>query len=1074
MRHVYRCYAEKRPGFDVEAGKVLKELKEQLGIEALEGLRIICRYDVDQVEKAVYEMAKPTVFSEPMVDDFYEEELPEIKGAHSMLIVEALPGQFDQRADSCAQCIQLLAGCDRPLVKAATVYVLMGMLTAGDLEKISRYLINPVESREASADKPETLVQSYDVPTKVATLDGFIGKNTEELREMLAEYGLAMDLDDLAFLQGYFRDEEHRNPTITELRVVDTYWSDHCRHTTFGTHIEEAKLEDPAVQAAYDQYLADRVEVYGPEKAAQRPKTLMDIGTSGTKVLKKRGGLKNIDESEEINACSIHIPVDVDGAEQDWLLQFKNETHNHPTEIEPFGGAATCVGGAIRDPLAGRAYVYQAMRITGCGDPRTPMSETIEGRLPQRKLATTAAAGYSSYGNQIGLATGIVQEYYHPGYVAKHMELGAVVGAVPSDAVVREEPAPGDVVILLGGRTGRDGIGGATGSSKSHNLSSLETMAAEVQKGNAPEERKIQRLFRNGDVTRMIKRCNDFGAGGVSVSIGELADGIAIDLNAVRKKYEGLDGTELAISESQERMSVVVAPEDAEAFIAAATAENLEAYQVAVVTAEPRMVMKWNGATVADLSRAFLNTNGTVKRTAVSVPKLPEKQPVGDTSDVAGRFSAIAQNPNLASQRGLGERFDASIGAGSVLFPYGGKKQLTPAQAMVGLLPVGPGRKTTTCSVMAAGFDPYRMERNPFRGARCSVVESVAKVVAAGGDASKVYLSLQEYFERLRDEPARWGKPFAALLGAYQAQIGLGVAAIGGKDSMSGSFLDMDVPPTLVSFAIAPEKVEHIISPEFKAAGNPVCLFRAPEDDFEALKALWAKFHQLVLDGKVKSAWAVTTGGIAEAVMKMSFGNEIGFEGAPALQGELLFEDLCGSIVAELTEPVDGAEQVGATLSEPVIRVAGSELAISDLAQQWEGTLESVYPTDAKAEAEAIPNVDCAVRLNKAPAVKIARPKAVIPVFPGTNCEYDTANACLRAGIDPEILVIRNLTTELLTESASALEQAIQGAQMIVLPGGFSGGDEPEGSGKFIASFFRNPRIKDAVHDLLKLSLIHI
>ena len=643
-----------------------------------------------------------------------------------------------------------------------------------------------------------------------------------------------------------------------------------------------------------------------------------------------------------------------------------------------------------------------------------------------------------------------------------------MVGAVPSDAVVREEPAPGDVVILLGGRTGRDGIGGATGSSKSHNLSSLETMAAEVQKGNAPEERKIQRLFRNGDVTRMIKRCNDFGAGGVSVSIGELADGIAIDLNAVRKKYEGLDGTELAISESQERMSVVVAPEDAEAFIAAATAENLEAYQVAVVTAEPRMVMKWNGATVADLSRAFLNTNGTVKRTAVSVPKLPEKQPVGDTSDVAGRFSAIAQNPNLASQRGLGERFDASIGAGSVLFPYGGKKQLTPAQAMVGLLPVGPGRKTTTCSVMAAGFDPYRMERNPFRGARCSVVESVAKVVAAGGDASKVYLSLQEYFERLRDEPARWGKPFAALLGAYQAQIGLGVAAIGGKDSMSGSFLDMDVPPTLVSFAIAPEKVEHIISPEFKAAGNPVCLFRAPEDDFEALKALWAKFHQLVLDGKVKSAWAVTTGGIAEAVMKMSFGNEIGFEGAPALQGELLFEDLCGSIVAELTEPVDGAEQVGATLSEPVIRVAGSELAISDLAQQWEGTLESVYPTDAKAEAEAIPNVDCAVRLNKAPAVKIARPKAVIPVFPGTNCEYDTANACLRAGIDPEILVIRNLTTELLTESASALEQAIQGAQMIVLPGGFSGGDEPEGSGKFIASFFRNPRIKDAVHDLLK------
>ncbi len=1068
MGHVYRCYAEKRTGFDVEAGKVLKELKEQLGIEALEGLRIICRYDVDQVEEAVYEMAKTTVFSEPMVDDFYEEHLPEIRGAHSLLIVEALPGQFDQRADSCAQCIQLLAGCDRPLVHAATVYVLMGTLSEEDLKKISRYLINPVECREASPDKPETLVQSYEVPTKVATLDGFIGKNEAELRTMLEEYGLAMDLDDLTFLQQYFRDEEKRDPTITELRVVDTYWSDHCRHTTFGTHIEQVDLEDPAVQAAYDQYLAERVEVYGPEVAAQRPKTLMDIGTSGTKVLKKRGGLKNIDESKEINACSIHISVDVDGTEQDWLLQFKNETHNHPTEIEPFGGAATCVGGAIRDPLAGRAYVYQAMRITGCGDPRVPMSETIEGRLPQRKLATTAAAGYSSYGNQIGLATGIVQEYYHPGYVAKHMELGAVVGAVPADAVVREEPAPGDVVILLGGRTGRDGIGGATGSSKSHNLSSLVTMAAEVQKGNAPEERKIQRLFRNGDVTRMIKRCNDFGAGGVSVSIGELADGIAIDLNAVRKKYEGLDGTELAISESQERMSVVVAPEDVDAFIAAATAENLEAYQVAVVTEEPRMVMKWNGAVVADLSRDFLNTNGTVKRTAVSVPKLPENQPVGDTSDVAGRFAAIAQNPNQASQRGLGERFDASIGAGSVLFPYGGKKQLTPAQAMVGLLPVGPGHKTTTCSVMAAGFDPYRMERNPFTGARSSVIESVAKVVAAGGDAAKVYLSLQEYFERLREEPARWGKPFAALLGAYQAQIGLGVAAIGGKDSMSGSFLDMDVPPTLVSFAIAPEKVDHILSPEFKEAGNPVCLFRAPEDDFEGIKRVWAQFHQLVLDGKVKAAWAVTSGGVAEAVMKMSFGNEIGFAGVPALQGETLFGDLCGSIVAELTEPVEGVEEIGTTLAEPVIRVAGAELSISDLAQQWENTLEKVYPTCAEAEEAAIPDVDCDVRPAKGPAGRIARPKAVIPVFPGTNCEYDTANACLRAGIDPEILVIRNLTTDLLTESAAALEHAIQGAQMIVLPGGFSGGDEPEGSGKFIASFFRNPRIKDAVHDLLK------
>lgn len=1068
MKHVYRCYAEKRAGFDVEAGKVFQELKEQLGIEALEELRIICRYDVDQVAESVCEMAKTTVFSEPMVDDFYEENMPEIKGVHSLLIVEALPGQFDQRADSCAQCIQLLAGCDRPLVHAATVYVLMGNLSEADLNQVSHYLINPVERREASAEKPETLVQTYQVPTTVETLDGFIHKNVDELREMLDDYGLAMDLDDLSFLQDYFRNEEQRDPTITELRVVDTYWSDHCRHTTFGTHIDQAEVEDPEVQAAYEMYLADRLEVYGETKAAERPKTLMDIGTSGTKVLKKRGGLKNIDESEEINACSIHIPVDVDGSEQDWLLQFKNETHNHPTEIEPFGGAATCIGGAIRDPLAGRAYVYQAMRITGCGDPRVPMSETIEGRLPQRKLATTAAAGYSSYGNQIGLATGIVQEYYHPGYVAKHLELGAVVGAVPSDAVVREEPAPGDVVILLGGRTGRDGIGGATGSSKSHNLASLVTMAAEVQKGNAPEERKIQRLFRNGDVTRMIKRCNDFGAGGVSVSIGELADGISIDLNAVRKKYEGLDGTELAISESQERMSVVVAPENAEKFIAAATAENLEAYQVAVVTESPRMVMEWNGAIVANLSRAFLDSNGTVKHTSVLVPKLPDKMPLGDTTNVAERFAAIAENPNQASQRGLGERFDASIGAGSVLFPYGGKKQLTPAQAMVGLLPVGPGHKTTTCSVMAAGFDPYRMERNPFTGAECSVIESVAKVVAAGGDASEVYLSLQEYFERLREEPVRWGKPFAALLGAYRAQIGLGVAAIGGKDSMSGSFLNLDVPPTLVSFAVAPAKVSHILSPEFKAAGHAVYLFHAPAGDYEGIKALWAKFHQLVLDGKVHAAWAVTTGGVAEAVMKMSFGNQIGFQGIQKLQGETLFGDLCGSIVAEVEgPPVAFAEQIGITTEEPVIHVAGTDLSLNSLAERWEDTLEHVYPTVAKAGRLQIPNVDCNIRPVRASAVKLARPKAVIPVFPGTNCEYDTANACLRAGIDPEILVIQNLTTDLLNESTATLERAIQGAQMIILPGGFSGGDEPEGSGKFIATFFRNPRIKDAVQNLL-------
>lgn len=1069
MNQVYRCYAEKRPGFDVEADKVFGELKEQLGIESLERLRILYRYDVEQITPEVYEKAKTTVFSEPMVDNFYDEMLPELEGSHSILAVEALPGQFDQRADSCAQCIQLLAGCDRPIVKAATLYVLFPAIGEEEMTKVRRYLINPVERREAGMEKPDTLVQEYEIPTSVATVEGFIAMDREALANLLSELGLAMDLDDLAFLQNYFQQEEHREPTITEIRVIDTYWSDHCRHTTFGTHIDATDIADPDVRAAYQAYLEGRVEVYGEEKAAARPQTLMDIGTLGAKVLKKRGYLENIDQSEEINACSIHIPVDVDGQEEDWLLQFKNETHNHPTEIEPFGGAATCIGGAIRDPLSGRAYIYQAMRITGCGDPRVPMNETLEGRLPQRKLATTAAAGYSSYGNQIGLATGIVNEYYHPGYVAKHMELGAVVGAVRSNAVVRTEPVPGDVVILLGGRTGRDGIGGATGSSKSHKLDSLQTMGSEVQKGNAPEERKIQRLFRNPDVTLMIKRCNDFGAGGVSVAIGELADGLQIDLNAVRKKYEGLDGTELSISESQERMAVVVAPENADAFIAAATAENLEAYRVAVVTEEPRMVIYWNGTAIANLSRAFLNSNGAVKHTSVSVPKMLGKAKTGDTTDVVTRFKSIAENPNTASQRGLAERFDASIGAGSVLFPFGGKYQLTPTQAMVGLIPVGPGKQTTTCSIMASGFDPEVMDRDPFYGAQCSVIESVAKLVAAGGDQSKVYLTFQEYFERLRNEPARWGKPFAALLGAYQAQIGLGNAAIGGKDSMSGSFMDLDVPPTLVSFAIAPEKVENIISNEFKAANHPVYLFEAPEGDYEGMKALWAQYHKLVLAGKVSSAWALTSGGIAEGIMKMSFGNGIGFIGKDSLVGEKLFGKKCGSIIAELTEEVNFGEQIGTTTNLPVIRVAGVEMPISDLCSDWESTLEKVYPTVAKVKHPyEIPNVDCEQRIVKAPANVVAHPKAVIPVFPGTNCEYDTANACIRAGIDPEILVIRNLTTDLLLESETALENAIKGAQMIVLPGGFSGGDEPEGSGKFIASFFRNPRIKDAVHDLLK------
>ncbi len=1070
MNYVFRCYAEKRPGFDVEAQKVFKELREQLGISTLEGVRIFHRYDVDGVEYPVYLNARTTVFSEPMCDAFYDENLPAIQGEHTVLGVEALPGQFDQRADSCAQCIQLLAGCERPLVASATIYILFGTLSEDDRKKIKGYLINPVESREASMDKPATLVRQHDIPTTVDTLTGFTAKDEDGLKAMLADYGLAMDLEDLKFLQAYFRDEEHRDPTITELRVVDTYWSDHCRHTTFGTHIDRVEILDERVQKAYEQYLSARVEVYGEEKAALRPQTLMDIATAGTKVLKARGLLDNLDESEEINACSIHAAVTVDGEQQDWLLMFKNETHNHPTEIEPFGGAATCIGGAIRDPLSGRAYVYQAMRITGCGDPRTPMNETLEGKLPQRKLATTAAAGYSSYGNQIGLATGHVAEVYHPGYVAKHMELGAVVAAAPASNVVRERPAPGDKVILLGGRTGRDGIGGATGSSKSHNKSSLATMASEVQKGNAPEERKIQRLFRSSEVTRMIKRCNDFGAGGVSVAIGELADGLSINLDAVRKKYEGLDGTELAISESQERMAVVVAPDDVAAFIQTAEDENLEAYEVAEVTEDPRMVLRWNGVKIADLSRAFLNSNGADKHITISVPAAPTAHPYHTPESTIAGFEAIATDPNLASQRGLVERFDGSIGASSVLMPFGGREQMSPAQAMAALFPVGPGHETSTCSVMAYGFDPYLSESDPFFGAASAVVESVAKLVAAGCDHRLAYLSLQEFFEKLRDEPHRWGKPFAALLGAFAAQEGLGVAAIGGKDSMSGSFLDMDVPPTLVSFAIAPADAKDVISTEFKASGHPVYLFEAPEGDYEGTKAVWAKFHQLCQEGKVQAAWAVSTGGVAEGIMKMSFGNQIGFVGEPDLKGDLLFAPKRGSIVAELTEDTDAGRKIGQTQYSPMLEVADAFLPIHDVQDVWESTLEEVYPTIANPEEKDSDMVDifCTERSTAAPAVKAARPRAVIPVFPGTNCEYDTANACLRAGIEPEILVVRNLTNALLTESAQALEEAIRRSQMVILPGGFSGGDEPEGSGKFIASFFRNPRITDAVHDLLK------
>ena len=1061
---VYRIYVEKRPGLSPEAGSLLGDLQNFLGLTALTGLRILNRYDVEGISWEVYGKARDVVFSEPQVDVTYEETFPMPQGKWQVLAVESLPGQFDQRSDSCAQCIQLMAGVERPLVACAKVYLLEGDLTAEDLEKLRHYLINPVESREATLDKPETLRRTYDVPHSVRTLTGFTALDEAGLAALLEELGLAMDLDDLKFLQAYFRDDEHRDPTITEIRVVDTYWSDHCRHTTFSTHLDDISIDDPAVKEAYERYLAARVEVYGEDKAAKRPQTLMDMATIGAKTLKKRGLLPELDESEEINACSIHVPAQVDGQTQDWLLMFKNETHNHPTEIEPFGGAATCIGGCIRDPLSGRAYVHQAMRLTGGGDPRVSFADTTPGKLPQRKIAQTAAAGYSSYGNQIGLATGHVAEVYHPGYIAKRLECGAVVGAAPASHVRREVPAPGDVVILLGGRTGRDGIGGATGSSKSHNQKSLTTMASEVQKGNAPEERKLQRLFRDGSVTRLIKRCNDFGAGGVSVAIGELADGLAIDLDAVRKKYEGLDGTELAISESQERMAVVVAPEDAEAFMAAAQRENLEAYQVAVVTESPRMVMKWKGQTIADLSREFLNTNGAVKHAAVSVPD--PHRPMGVTCKSTLR--EMAESLKSASRRGLTERFDGSIGAGSVLMPFGGETQRTPAQAMAALFPVLPGQTTDQASLMAWGFDPDWMSADPYTGAQASVITSVAKIVAAGADYRKAYLTLQEFFEKLRTEPQRWGKPFQALLGALDAQLGLEAAAIGGKDSMSGSFLDLDVPPTLISFAIAPVKAPQVLTPEFKAPGHPVYAFGGGSlDDYAAHKAAWDAFGSLRNEGKVLAAWAVENG-TAEAVMKMSFGNDVGFA-SDSEAGAPWWGPMPGMIIAELAEEVSlpCCEKIGVTTAEPTITIGSDSASVEELLYLNDSVLEPVYPTGAGEGGAAAP-----ISWDKgAPAVLakgIAKPLAVIPVFPGTNCEYDSARACVAAGMEAETVVVRNLTPESLLASAQELEQAIRKAQVVFIPGGFSGGDEPDGSAKFIASFLRSPRLTDAIHDLLK------
>ena len=1075
---VRRIYVEKKPGLRQEARGLLHELQTVVGVSALEDLRLLNRYDVEGLDEAAFRRAVGTVFSEPQVDDTAA-ALP--AGDCIAFGVEPLPGQFDQRADSAAQCIQLMTQEERPTVRTARIYLLFGPLTAADVDAVKRYVLNPVECREASLDLPERLAAETAVPADVETVTGFTALDRAGLDTLLARLGLAMDLEDLSFLQAYFRDTERRDPTLTEIRVVDTYWSDHCRHTTFSTHLDHVEINDPAVQAAYNRYLAAREEVHGPEKAAQRPQTLMDIATIGAKVLKRRGLLPEIDESEEINACSIHVAAQVNGKPQDWLLMFKNETHNHPTEIEPFGGAATCIGGCIRDPLSGRAYVHQAMRVTGGGDPRTPVADTLPGKLPQRKLAQTAAAGYSSYGNQIGLATGLVSEVYHPGYIAKHLECGVVVAAAPAENVVRERPAPGDVVILLGGRTGRDGIGGATGSSKSHNKQSLTTMASEVQKGNAPEERKIQRLFRDGNVTRLIKRCNDFGAGGVSVAVGELADGLDIDLDAVRKKYDGLDGTELAISESQERMAVVVAPENAEKFVSAAQAENLEAYPVAVVTASPRMVMRWRGRTIVDLSRDFLNTNGAVKHASVSVPDRSSVEfsiPAGngETKTVKGAKFGVSFSGSLremaaslrsASRRGLAERFDSTIGCGSVLMPFGGKFQRTPTQVMAALLPVLPGQETDQASVMAWGFDPDQMMEDPFFGAYASVNVSLAKLVAAGVDYKKAYLTFQEFFEKLRSKPERWGKPFAALLGALRAQLDFGRAAIGGKDSMSGTFNDLDVPPTLISFAIAPVEAGEVLSPEFKEAGHPVYAFGG-SSSAEHLKETWEAFHDLHRQGKVKAAWAVENGA-AEAVMKMSFGNSIGFVNDPQA-GAPWWGPYPGMIVAELTEEVDlpCAGRIGFTTAEPTITIGKDSASIEELLNLNEGALEDVYPSRTPADPAPVPVLEAPSFSRAAPKVGTAKPKVLIPVFPGTNCEYDSARAVLRAGLTPQILVLNNQTPARVAESAARFARAARESQILFLPGGFSGGDEPDGSGKFITAFLRSPQTADAVMDLLQ------
>lgn len=1061
---VFRIYVEKKPEFAVESKSVFSDIKTALQIEGLKGLRILNRYDAQGLSGEDFMLAVPTVFSEPSVDITYR-EIPEMKNGERIFAVEYLPGQFDQRADSCEQCIQLLTAGERCKVRNARIYITDGDISDEQFESIKAYLINPVESREASLDTFDTLDVNYSIPTEVKTLDGFIELDETGLNDFISDYGLAMDLDDIKFCQSYFKDTEERNPTITEIRMIDTYWSDHCRHTTFSTHIDKVDIQADYIEKTYKEYLIAREEL----GRSGKPVTLMDIATIAAKKLKKDGILKDLDESEEINACSVKIKVDVDGQNEDWLLMFKNETHNHPTEIEPFGGAATCLGGAIRDPLSGRAYVYQAMRVTGAANPLVPVEDTIHGKLPQRKIVVGAANGYSSYGNQIGLATGHVAEIYHPGYVAKRLEIGAVVGAAPEKNVIRKAPEPGDVVILLGGKTGRDGCGGATGSSKSHTEASLESCGAEVQKGNAPVERKLQRLFRNPEVTRMIKRCNDFGAGGVSVAIGELTDGLLINLDKVPKKYDGLDGTELAISESQERMAVVIAKDDTDRFMAEAAKENLEATQVADVMDEPRLRMMWNDREIVNLSRDFLNSNGAEKHTSVNV-NVPSLVSPKQYSDNEEGWLSLSENLNICSQKGLIERFDSTIGAGTVLMPFGGKYQLTPTQAMAAKIPVLKG-ETNTCSLMGWGFNPYLSELSPYHGAMCAVIESISKVIAVGGSYKKCWLTFQEYFERTKNNPTRWGKPFSALLGAFKAQIELGCGAIGGKDSMSGTFENIDVPPTLVSFAVSTADSRNVMSNEFKSAGNKVILI-APEynentlPEFDSVRECFEKAEKLISDGTVKAAWAVSYGGIAEAVMKMSLGNRLGFRFTEKLDENVLFRPCYGAFLLEV-EGDTNEKVIGEVTEDYSIDCVNYKISMDKLQEKWENRLEPVYKCNIKNEDKKVKEYSYNTDNKLSPSVKSAKPRVLIPVFPGTNCEYDTARVFERAGAEPEIFVIKNLSSRDIAGSLDVFEKKINNSQIIMIPGGFSGGDEPDGSGKFITAFFRNPRIKNAVHELL-------